>query len=256
MSEVYRKLESQYFGEEMHEKAEIERLPELLTEVQVFIDVGASLGQYAYFANRILENAEIYCIEPDPFKVKRLQELVNCWQKASSNRFYVIPMAVSDRRGTETFYVPTDHDSSGAFFPVPQSQTSWMEMEVQCLPLDDLFRGKRVDFIKIDVEGAEHRVLRGAERVLREGNVRVLLEVAPWGDPNRGYRPSDVFRLMARFGYTFRIVEQHWLFSKAYNRSLVSVKSALMGFILDRPFLKGVLKGFLLWARRIRRRSR
>lgn len=44
--QAYQELNKAYFSEEMHEKSVIERLPELLASAKLFIDIGASLGQY------------------------------------------------------------------------------------------------------------------------------------------------------------------------------------------------------------------
>src|SRR5580700_3578434 len=99
----------------MHEKDEIDRLPELLTGVSLFVDVGASLGQYSFFANRILKDAQIYCIEADPFRVQRLRELALQWEKSSTNKITVIHAAAGEKVGKAEFFT-TDANVSGGLF--------------------------------------------------------------------------------------------------------------------------------------------
>jgi len=52
--QIFQGLSKAYFSEEMHEKSIIEHLPELLASAKLFIDIGASLGQYTYFANKVM----------------------------------------------------------------------------------------------------------------------------------------------------------------------------------------------------------
>ena len=49
LQELYKIWNDQYFGENMHEKEVINALPYLLRNAEVFVDVGASIGQYTFF---------------------------------------------------------------------------------------------------------------------------------------------------------------------------------------------------------------
>lgn len=251
---IFAEMETQYFSDDMHEKAEIENLPKILEGVKVFVDVGGSLGQYTYFAGKILKNANLYCFEPDSFKFKKLSELAKLWKKNSKNNYHVINKAVSDNNGKIMFYTPSDHSSSGAFFPLKNLENStdeWKENEVECIALDSFFNDIDIDFIKIDVEGAEYRVLTGAKKILENGKACVLMEIAPWGDLQRSYKPSDIFKLMTTYNYSFSIYENHYFFYKRNNKFLVYFNNLFMGFILDHPFLKKLIKKLYFFYRKI-----
>lgn len=256
ISQIYASLEARYFGEKMDERAEIERLSDLLRGVRCFVDIGSSLGQYSYYADRILSNGDIYCIEPDPFKVKRLRELVAEWQKKSNNRLHVIEKAVSDKMGTGMFFTPENHLSSGALFALdePASWSGSIEAPVDCVTLDSLFPDLEVDMVKIDVEGGEFRVLSGASNILEAGRTRFLIEIAPWGDLERALKPSSVFQLMARYGYDFKPIERLWLFYKGGNRTTARIKARIVGFAMDHSMAKSLLKP-LMKLRRIQGRG-
>jgi FkbM family methyltransferase len=178
-TEAYSVLEQAYFGENKHESAEIDRLSEILGGVPCFADVGASLGQYTYYSNKILKGAKFYCVEADPDKAARLRELTRDWESESGNTFEIVERAASDKEEELTFFIPEDHLSSGAFFPIPGATSDWKELKVQATTLDQIFEGVEVDFMKLDVEGAEYRALLGASKLLQRCNLRLLLEIAP-----------------------------------------------------------------------------
>src|SRR5580698_6276047 len=58
-AELCRVLEDQYFGPNMHEREEIELLPGLLEGVQVFVDVGASLGPYSFHTSKLITGGKM-----------------------------------------------------------------------------------------------------------------------------------------------------------------------------------------------------
>lgn len=241
-SEAFVKLEENYFGSQKHESAEIERLPEILDGVKCFADVGASLGQYSYFASKALTGARFLCVEADPYKAARLRELSAAWAAESGNEFEVIEKAASDKPCTLTFFIPESHMSSGAFFPLSDTADGWEKVDVQADTLDTILSGVDVDFLKLDVEGAEYRALVGARELMARCDLRLLLEIAPWGDKELSHRPSDVLHLLCSYGYDFTVFENHYLFTKGSSAAGRWVKSRALGFVLDRPELKRTVK--------------
>ena len=235
---VFEELENNYFGPNRHESAEIENLPKILGGVTCFVDVGASLGQYSYFAAKTLSKAQFYCIEADPYKASRLRELIQEWSAETDNQFEVIEKAASDKTEELTFFVPASHLSSGALFPIPGGGEEWEKVNVEAKTIDSMLEGIDVDFLKLDVEGAEYRALVGAKATMERCDLKLLLEIAPWGDEERSHRPSDVLHLLAGYGYDFEIFESHYLFSRKGSSLKRWVKSRCLGYVLDHPKLK------------------
>ena len=170
-----------YFGAQPMEIEELEQLPELLKDMEVFIDVGASLGQYTYFANKAMSNGRIIAFEADPERYVELEKNCEKWQAEGSNKITVINAAVGDSHDPIEFYV-TGSQVSGGFFPVPERSDLYHPISMQQVTLSDYYEEGVPTFIKIDVEGAEFRVIRGAERNIAGGTTHFLLEMAWWGD--------------------------------------------------------------------------
>ncbi len=257
--DLYKMLEERYFGQNMHERDEIERLPELLRNVVVFVDVGASLGQYSFFANKILKNGKIFCIEADPIRFQRLKELSSQWERSSTNEINVIHAAAAEKDGKMDFLTTNGNISGGLFaHPVldPDIRTSlqWTKTEVDCISLDRVFKDLRPDFVKIDVEGSEYTVLLGAREILKQGKCRFLVEVHPWGDQSAKKLPADIFRLFAQFGYDFKRTQRHWLFEKSNQPLKRFLKHRLIVIVMENAWLKSALKKCVLGFTSLRRK--
>lgn len=199
---ILTKLNAAYFSESRHEKRILEHLGELLEGARLFIDVGASLGQYTFYASRILKRARIVAIEADPLRFEQLARNCELWQRESGNEIEAIHAAVAETAGEISFFT-TDSDVSGGLFAHPTSTpgVSWRELRVPCITLDETLAGRAPDLIKIDVEGAEGRVLAGARRLLDEGRGRWLVELHGWEDGAGHGGAEEVYRLFGQLGY-------------------------------------------------------
>ncbi|HXE80352.1 MAG TPA: FkbM family methyltransferase [Vicinamibacterales bacterium] len=203
LDEAFSHLYSTYFGERQHERDEIENLPNLLKGCELFIDVGASLGMYTYYANRALEGATIIAIEADPDRFEELRKNCLAWQGERSNRIVAVHAALGDSRQPVRFF-KTGSQISGGFFPVGERSSTYTEVEVPQMLLDDFYEEGRPTLVKIDVEGGEYRVLQGAPKHLAGGHTRFLLETHWWGDRERGTTTVDVLRFMYRQGFAIK----------------------------------------------------
>jgi FkbM family methyltransferase len=222
--QVYDILNKAYFSEEMHERETIEHLPHLLQGATLFVDIGASLGQYTYYANEHMQGGTIVAIEPDPIRFEELQENCQEWELQSNNRLLALNCAVSNVDGQITFYT-TDSNVSGGLFPHEVTRAAledsgmgtvqWRAITVDCATLDTLFKDQSPDLAKIDVEGAELRVLHGATRILKEGKTRFLVELhGNWTDPHGQKDANEVAELMASCGYCPTPFHGRTLFAK------------------------------------------
>ena len=251
-NELYRTLEAQYFGPQMDERDEIDLLPTLLRDSKIFVDVGASLGQYAHFAGKLIKGGRIVAVEADPLRYARLKELAETWQRDSDgNRYEVIHAAAADKPGRMDFFV-TDQALSGALWQhhVPdekqRNSLNWSKTEVDVVTLDQLFPNDDPGVVKIDVEGAEYRVIQGALGLLKRGKTRFLVEVHPWGDEMIHKMPADLFNLFAEYGYDFQRTHRHWHFEKRGSGLKRWLKNRAVVFVWKNTWLKDALKKLIL----------
>ena len=64
----------------------------------------------------------------------------------------------------------------------------------------------KVDFIKIDTEGAEGRIIDGAENTLQANHLNILMEFWPTGLRNLGVQPVDLLRRLQGYGFKIKVI--------------------------------------------------
>jgi FkbM family methyltransferase len=149
----------------------------------VFVDVGANVGFHTVLAARLVEpGGKVFAVEPAPWTLELLR--ANVWRSEAD--VTVLPVAASEARGTVRLSFDPAH-RSGAQIGEPGPGP-----EVGAAPLDELVPDVAVDVLKVDVEGAEPLVLRGAQRLL--GHSPGLMAVVEFRDERHlgGESPADV----------------------------------------------------------------
>jgi FkbM family methyltransferase len=174
----------------------------------VFYDIGANVGAYTLVAFRHTHGRRsIVAFEPAFATFATLCENLAINQCGET----VIPLnvALTERTGVLTFNF-SDTTSGAALHavgdPISQDGESFRPVYVQpvlAYRLDDLIEQMDLpapNHIKIDVDGAEPSILRGAEKTLRTGSVRSLLIEANDTLPSR----DEIVRIMGDYGYSVR----------------------------------------------------
>jgi FkbM family methyltransferase len=154
----------------------VRRLGDLLGPGMTFVDVGASFGYYTVLGGSLVgPTGRIVACEPGPQNVSLL--LLNIDSHHLTN-VVVHPVAASDHAGALLYY------GSGGNGHVSSFSGEASELAngglVPARPIDELLGPEdRVDVIKIDVEGAEGRVLGGGQHVLSKYHPALFLELSP-----------------------------------------------------------------------------
>lgn len=137
------------------------------------VDVGCNKGHVLRCILEAAPRGRHVAFEPIP----ELAEYLRC--RFSARPVTVYQMALSDHSGESNFYcVEGDHGRSGLTKQhYPRKNESVHEVAVTLGTLDEILpSGTRVDFIKIDCEGHDLFVIRGAARVIAENRPVILFE--------------------------------------------------------------------------------
>ena len=131
-------------------------------------DVGANKGSYLYWMARWAGRAVAF--EPQPGLAAYLRTLA---ATVPLRNVAVEQKGVSGRSGVLTLYMPSVDSPEASLEPIEGAQ----KIDVPVVSLDDYFApGERIAMLKVDVEGHELDVFKGAERILREDRPFLLFE--------------------------------------------------------------------------------
>lgn len=208
-------LIEEFFGPGIREAEEIAFLPRLLVDCDYFIDVGANIGQYTIVANQHLKGAQMLAIEANPRLRTVIERLVSnaIAQHPNGNQLTVETAAILDDARPVSFFI-TDSVTTSSLFAEPSSE----EMIVRGRRLDEFYRPAHRVVVKMDIEGAEYRALRSADKFLSSGHTEFFLELHGWGDRTIHKYPLQVLHLLLGYGYAARKIGSHYHFFRA-NRS-------------------------------------
>ena len=169
-----------------------------LQRASVVVDVGANVGVYTLWISQYLgSEGRLIAFEPDP------ENYLRCAENIRQNDLAMVELeqkAVSNRSGALEFSVGKDMENH----LIPDEGESGFSIRVEAITLDEYCREHeiaKIDFLKIDVEGAELLVLQGAADALASCLIGVIqLEVT---DAHKRYRikRSDLLDLLHRHRY-------------------------------------------------------
>jgi len=162
------------------------------------VDVGAHIGSTLSSILRRAPKGKHIAIEP----VRRKAE----WLRRKFPEVDVRDVALADAPGTKRFI--ERKECSGTSCILPSGPHCDGETTVSCDCLDNIVSPhRRVDFIKIDVEGAELLALRGGASLLRRDHPTILFESAPDSAKAFGYDCEQLFRFLnEEVGYSIYLI--------------------------------------------------
>ena len=165
--------------EENFERAELRFVERLLRREMTVLDIGAHHGLYTLLCSKCVgRQGQVIAFEASPRECRRLAKHVRV--NGCSN-VRTEPHTVGSQSGSADLYVVNGSCNWGNSLRAPVVFESTFKIPVQVFPVDDVLLELgilRVDFIKLDVEGAELSALKGTARLLR-GVTRpaILVEV-------------------------------------------------------------------------------
>jgi FkbM family methyltransferase len=206
-----RKLQQRYLGEgddDMCRNGELLIAQRLMGgSTGAVADIGANLGEWSRAILKLAPQCEIHMFEPVGATFAQLGK--TDWPK----QVRLTRAAIGDKAGTVAMLVSPDMAGSNSVYRRTGVQVKPVAEEiVPCMTLDDYCREqavKHLSFVKIDVEGHELAVLRGAARMLRESRIdAVQFEYGGTYIDARVFL-KDVFSYMEETAPSYRLYKMH-----------------------------------------------
>ncbi|MFZ2449501.1 MAG: FkbM family methyltransferase [Methylovulum miyakonense] len=169
---------------------EMEILKELAGDRKTAIDIGANIGLYSYYLSKICDRVEAF--EPNPTCLRVLQNY-------NAKNVFTHNVGLSSNIGVLELHIPiVDGKEMLGHATVNSINTEHLSMKIPIKTLDE-YEFDQVSFVKIDVEGHELDVIKGAQQTLLREKPNLLIEIE---QRHLDYPMSRIFDKLGQIGYS------------------------------------------------------
>jgi len=193
--DLYKPTQRSIYYAPLYERENLKLTFKYLQQNSTFIDVGAHIGYYSILIGKNVRGVNVISFEPS----KENYDIL-CKNIELNNLKKIVtpfPFAVSDKNETTTLYLNPFNDGGNSLEQLPHQALK--EEKVQCVRLDDFLKEHNyynINFIKIDVEGHEMKVLHGMPNTILKFHPTFLIEAQTKNEQN------EIVIFLKSFGYS------------------------------------------------------
>jgi FkbM family methyltransferase len=194
------------------ETGTLELMKKVVRKDDVILDIGANLGWYTAHLSKLMDIQHCHAFEPVPEIFNKLKK--HCEINGVNPKVSLHQCALGDKNGTIELHtfpdLPHGHSSISTL-----GKTNYVTSHAPMFTLDGFINEHKldkIDFIKMDVEGAEALVLSGAEQLLKRENAPIwVIELNIETAASFGHTPADLLNTLLKYqDYDFYKVERGW----------------------------------------------
>ena len=170
----------------------------------IFLDIGANIGSVSLPLAKLFNNSLIYSIEPTNYAFKKLKKNLslneNLKKQISINQLFI-----SNKKNPTKVWSSWSFNRSKKKHPKHKGNLKLIKSNSR-ISLDNfikLKKIKKVDFIKLDVDGYEMDVFKSGNKFFRNNKPLIFIEFAPYLYPEFGYSCFDLIKFIKNLGYNF-----------------------------------------------------
>lgn len=201
------------------------------------LDIGANIGNHSIFFANNFKN--VYAFEPNPVTYEVLK--INCNFVAKHKNIMPVNFGLSDKEGSLPFYIsPNNIGGSQIIDANNESIQDAIQINVKTLDQLNELKGVSVALIKIDVEGHELNVLKGAKNTILKNMPAVLFEQSASEIIDGG---SSAIKYLEELGYKFFIIKKNFycgesVVAKFFSLACRSLFGERLDFVETKVFQK------------------
>ncbi|MCO6357679.1 FkbM family methyltransferase [Roseivirga pacifica] len=193
---LYRAYKYRY----IEDSAELKYIEDNITPGQLVLDIGTHKGGYLYWIQKATgKNGQVVAFEPQPILYDYVKEAIDVFGYKNVEFYHG---GLSSQQGALDLFIPKAKGltSPGATFEKREGRKGHF-IKVPIYQLDELLAERRqpVSFIKMDVEGHELEVFKGADNILKKDRPKLIFECENRHLNNRSVK--DVFEYVQGLGY-------------------------------------------------------
>ncbi|MFL5810839.1 MAG: FkbM family methyltransferase, partial [Flavisolibacter sp.] len=193
-------LQQQILWYGFYEKKYVMTWERLIEKNSIILDIGANIGYYSLVAAGKAVNGHVYAFEPSSESYDQLQRNIAVNKLANITAF---KRAVFNSSEERTLFISekTNIGMGGLSTPVNFSGETEQVETIQIDQWIEMQKINKIDFIKIDIEGAEYDALKGMRKLLEKYRPTIFVEIF---DPlllRFGHNHLDVYQLLNDLDY-------------------------------------------------------
>jgi FkbM family methyltransferase len=193
-------LQQQILWYGFYEKKYIVTWERMIQKDSIVLDIGANIGYYSLVASKKALDGHVYAFEPTSTAFEQLQKNIalNKFENVSAFK-----TAVFDSSGERTLFISEKTNSGMGGLTQPVNFTGKTE-EVNTTQIDDwmeIQKPGRIDFIKIDIEGAELNALKGMSKLLEKYQPTIFIEIFDPLLTRFGHDHIEIYKLLNDLDY-------------------------------------------------------
>lgn len=181
-----------------------------LNDGDIAVDVGANMGYFScLFSRAVGFDGTVIAFEPESRNFASLSENIEL-NKISNVK--LVKKGIADKSGAEKLYL-VDKEFGNHSFADTQNKSTQFE----CVDIDTLdnilpalvdLRAKKIRLLKVDVEGLEIRVLKGAQKLIESNRIdAIIIEYSPYRIAQAGDDPAWLFEFFKGIPADIKICE-------------------------------------------------
>lgn len=198
------RIQRRMFIKKSHEPETEFHMQNNFLKAKTFLDIGANVGYFTMMAKAINPNMKIYSFEPNPNNVGQIKKNI---QINDFSNIEVSSLCVSDAKGSVSFSVPPVNESgwgriTNNHLPLENFTTIRAEaISLDELDADNFFKIESPLFVKMDVEGNEYRILKGATNFIKKYQPTFCIELNEPCLKDCGTSSKEIIHHMKELGY-------------------------------------------------------
>lgn len=186
-----------------YEPTETRIMKEIVKPGMTVVDIGAHIGYYTLqFARAVGSVGMVYAFEPAPKTFALLQR--NLRENNLDGVVKLFNVALSDHEGVAELFINEYNKGNNRLY----QSGNMRSVPIRLKRLDDVIPANvRVDFIKMDIEGAEVLALRGMHTLLKRDKPTIIMEYWPRRFRKLDTTVGELFEILGSLGYQFSDID-------------------------------------------------
>ena len=186
----------------IYEPNQTEIVKKYVHEGDIVIDIGAHVGYYTLLMAQLVgENGKVYSFEPDPVNFQLLKKSVEI---NGFENVVLIQKAVSNITDKVKLFLGDDDSAINRIYDAKLGDTK-ESIDVESITIDEYFKenDELINFIKIDSEGSEVKIVNGMKQFLSRNKELVMMtEFFPFLIKKSGDEPNQYLKSLEKSGFS------------------------------------------------------